>query len=122
MEPPNETTQLSSLKSDFASGVSAVVDYVSDSRRTFIVVDIENPRGDFIHCWLVQKNTTQGQWTASGKQFYAGTSKLETKTFRVPLSESGITETFVVEVFDESGGLLMMTEPITNTFQTEGTP
>ena len=120
--PTDETTQISQFKNDFSSGLNVVVDYINDSRRTFIVVDIENPNELEIQAWLVQKNSRAGQWTASGKRFYMGKSKLETNTFRVPIGEPEITETFVVEVFDANGGLLMSTEPIINTFQTEVTP
>lgn len=120
--PTDETKQISHFKNDFSSGLNVVVDYVSDSRRTFIVVDIENPEEKEIQAWLVQRNTKGGQWTASGKRFYMGNSKIETATFRVPLGELGTTETFIVEVFDSAGGLLMQTEPIINTFQTEVTP
>ncbi len=98
------------------------MDYVSDPRRTWIIVDIENPRAVRFQAWLVQKNEAAGQWTASGKRFYSGTDKTVSKTFRVPPGMAGSVETFVVEMFDETGGLLMVTEPITNTLQSEETP
>lgn len=110
----NQSVHLSQIQNDFASGVNVVLDYVSDGSRTFIIVDVDNRKGKFIDLWFVQNNKTIGQKTMSSRRFYTGNSTLTQKTFRVPISDSGVTETIYVEVFDKSGALLFKTEPITN--------
>lgn len=112
-----QKTHLSQIENDFASGVNVVLDYVSDGDRTFIIVDVDNRQGKFVDLWLVQQSATIGQKTMSSRRFYTGNSTLTQKTFRVQMSEPGITETIYVEVFDGKGLLLFETQPISNTQQ-----
>lgn len=115
----NQQTHLSQLQNDFASGVNVVLDYVSDTRRTIVVCDVDNQQGVFIDLWLVQENSTLGQRTMSARRFYTGNSKVTQKVFRLPVGRPGITESIHVEVLDKEGQLVFSTEPITNSHKEE---
>ena len=119
---PTNDEAVSQLSGNFATNLNIVVDYLASNNRVWLVVDIENPRAIPLEAWLIQKNITPGQWASSGERFYSGNDKLKQTTFRLDVPKPGIEKVINVEVFDEKGNPLMVTEPIITNSQTEVTP
>lgn len=119
---PTTDESISQIQGDFATRLNIVVDYLASDSRTWLVVDIENPRALAIEAWLIQKNITPGQWASSGERFYTGNSKLEQRTFRLEGAKPDIIKSIHIEVFDKAGKPLMVTEPIITNSQTGVTP
>lgn len=119
--PPPKKYHASNYKSDFGSRLDVAVNYHLQPDSGIVVIDFANPRNKDVRLWLVQTTETDGQRIIAARRFYQGTKKKHQEVFRIPLPESGLSESFYVEVFDIKGALIMTSEPI-NPSPKEGKP
>lgn len=109
-------THIQDNKYDFATGVNAVVDYVSDGERTFVILNITNPKRTGLDIWLDQTYLSMGAETSRKKRLLTSSKSKIEKTIKAPVLEKGVKELIVFEIFDREGNTLFKTEPIENDY------
>ncbi|RKZ07817.1 hypothetical protein DRQ25_10595 [Candidatus Fermentibacteria bacterium] len=100
------------FKSDFATGLNAGVEYVTDTEKTFITVTIENIRQLFLDIWISQAYSAEGLETIHRRRL-CKTDDIFTKiTIRADKLEKGVVESVKFQLYDENGKVLFVTTPI----------
>lgn len=119
---PPKDYHAAEFKSDLKSRIDISVNYHLQPDSGIVVVGVGNPRARSLRLWLVQTTSTDGQRIVAARRFYQGADKKIQEIFKIPLPETGLKETFFVEAFDETGTLIITSEPINPNPIKEGTP
>lgn len=109
---PQQGQYSSNMMTDFASGVTASVDYVKGDDRTFITLDVDNPKGLGVDIWISQTYRTDDAETIKKRSLVKTSDKLVHQVIKAAKVDDSITEVIVFDIYDSKGEVLFSTEPI----------
>lgn len=108
-----EIKQLAVVQSDFATGINAGVEYVSDKKETFVTLNVENGRMFDLDIWINQSYSTDGQETIYRRRLVRTSEVITRRKIRTAKLEEGVIERIKFELFDDNTRkVLFVTKPI----------
>lgn len=108
-----EIHKLTVIQSDFATGINAGVDYVTDKEDTIVTLNVENGRMFNLDIWINQAYSTDGLETIYRRRLIQTDKILTRREIRTAKLEKGVIESIKFELFDnKTGKVLFVTKPI----------